>query len=124
MNLRTGYADNRGHPNSQTITPFKFHIYMHMNFLRANDDTFCKQPLFCVIEMVYKISTCNETVTELLLVLVGLCGGAGMKLTIALLASLGPSIMVKLDRDSCAEGGISMTFKGATILKSVTISLV
>ena len=95
-----------------------------MYLLRANDDTFCEQPLFCVIEMVYKRSTCNETVTELLLVLVGPCGGAGVKLIIPLLVSLGPSIMVKLDRDPCVEVGISMTCEGATIYISTIISLV
>ena len=60
-----------------------------------------------MIVILYRRSTCNETDAELLVVLVGPYGGAGVTATlewiIPVLASLCSQVMVKLDTSSCIE---------------------
>ena len=60
-----------------------------------------------MIVILYRRSTCNETDTELLVVLVGPNGGAGvtatLEWTILVLKSLCSQVKIKLDISSCVE---------------------
>ena len=75
-----------------------------------------------MIAIMYRSSKCNETDTELL-ILVGPYGGVGVTATLEWipdLLSLGSQVTVKLDRDTCVElVGSRISCEGNTTFISV-----